>query len=80
VIVGYWTIKLGQRLEKLLDLLKQDILSGPLINMDETTLQVLKENGRSSTNKSYMWVLRGGAPEKPGIYFHYSPTRASSVA
>ena len=75
-----WTIQLGQRIQKLLSLLKQDILSGPLIRMDETTLQVLKEKGRLPTSKSYMWVMRGGAPEKPGIYFHYSPTRASSVA
>jgi transposase len=75
-----WTIQLGQRIEKLLCLLKQDILSGPLIQMDETTLQVLKEKGRLPTTKSYMWVLRGGAPGNPGIYFHYSPTRASSVA
>lgn len=75
-----WAIKLGQCIQKLLSLLKQDILSGPLVNMDETTLQVLKEKGRSPTSKSYMWVLCGGAPKKPGIYFHYSPTRASSVA
>ncbi len=75
-----WTIQLGQRIEQLLGLLKQDVLSGPLIQMDETTLQVLKEKGRLPTSKSYMWVLRGGVPEKPGIYFHYSPSRASSVA
>jgi len=60
-----WTIQLGQRIEKLLGLLKQDILSGPLIQMDETTIQVLKEKGRLPTAKSYMWVMRGGAPEKP---------------
>ncbi|NQU65505.1 MAG: transposase [SAR324 cluster bacterium] len=34
--IANWTIKLGQRLEKLLDLLKQAILSGTLINLDET--------------------------------------------
>ncbi len=48
--------------------------------MDETTLQVLKEKGRSPNTKSYMWVMRGGTSEKPAVYFHYSPTRASSVA
>ena len=75
-----WTIQLGQSIEKLLGLLKQDLLSGPLIQMDETTLQVLKEKNRLPTTKSYMWVIRGGTPEKPGIFFHYSPTRSSVTA
>lgn len=75
-----WTIQLSGILEKLLGLLKQEILSGPLINMDETTLQVLKEKGRSPTSKSYMWIMRGGTPENPGIYFEYNPSRSSDVA
>ncbi len=75
-----WTIQLRKCVAKLLGLLKQEVLSGPLIHMDETTLQVLKEPGRAPTSKSYMWVMRGGAPENPSVYFHYSPTRASTVA
>ena len=69
-----------KRIEKLFGLLKQDILSGPLIRMDEATLQVYKEKGRLPTTKSYMWVMRRGASEKPGIYFHYSPGHGSGVA
>lgn len=75
-----WAIQLGNTLEQLLDLLKQSVLSGPLIQMDETTLQVLKEKGRSPTTKSYMWVLRGGAPKNPIIFFEYRATRSGSVA
>ena len=75
-----WIIQLGKILEILLGLLKQEILSGPLIQMDETTLQVLKEKGRPPTTKSFMWVIRGGPPEKQGVYFHYHPTRSSNVA
>jgi transposase len=75
-----WTIRLGERIETLLGLLRQDILSGPLIQMDETTLQVLKEKGRLPTTKSYLWIMRGGVPGKPVIYFHYSPNRGSGVA
>ncbi|MCP4297242.1 MAG: IS66 family transposase [Proteobacteria bacterium] len=75
-----WTIQLGIILKKLHELLRHEILSGPLINMDETTLQVLKEKGRSPTTKSYMWVMRGGVPDNPGVYFHYSPSRSASVA
>lgn len=75
-----WTIQLGKALKILCELLIQEILSGPLINMDETPIQVLKEEGRDPTTKSYMWVTRTGASENPAVYFHYHPTRASSVA
>jgi len=75
-----WTIQAGIRLARLLELLRHELLSGPLINMDETTIQVLKEKDRSPHSKSYMWVLRGGASDKPGVLFHYSPSRASGVA
>ncbi len=75
-----WAIQLSGILEKLLGLIKQEVLSGPLINMDETTLQVLKEKGRSPTSKSYMWVMRGGTSKNPCIYFEYNPSRASDVA
>lgn len=75
-----WTIQAGLKLQKLLELLKHELLSGPLIHMDETTLQVLKEKDRSPQSKSYMWVMRSGASTKPGVFFHYSPSRASTVA
>lgn len=75
-----WIIQISKALEKLDGLLRQSVLSGPLINMDETPFQVLKEIGRLATTKSYMWVMRGGAPDKPTVYFWYSPTRASAVA
>ncbi len=75
-----WTIRLGVILKRLLYLLHQDLLSGSLINIDETTIQVLKEAGRPPTSKSYMWVLRGGAPNSIGVYFYYSASRSGNVA
>jgi transposase len=30
----------------------------PVVNVDETVVQVMKEPGRSNSSKSYMWVLR----------------------
>jgi transposase len=75
-----WALKTGESLEILLMMLKKEILSGPLINIDETTVQVVKEPGRSAETKSYMWVFRGGTPEKPGIIFEYHPSRAGNIA
>jgi transposase len=47
--------------------------------MDETTVQVLKEQGRAPQSKSFMWVRRGGPPHQPVILFDYDPSRGGSV-
>ena len=75
-----WAMKVAAACQPLLVLLQQEIRSGPLINIDETTVQVLHEPGRAASTKSYMWVCRGGAPENPGLFFHYAPSRSSDVA
>lgn len=75
-----WQIKLLPHLNKLTELLKEHIRSGPLINMDETTLQVLKEPGREATKKSWLWAMYGGPKENPAILYEYSPSRAGEVA
>jgi len=60
--------------------MRDSLLSGPLIHMDETTVQVLKEPGRAPTSKSYMWVQLGGEPDRPVVLFDYEPSRSSGVA
>jgi len=74
-----WAIKVAEKLKPLISLLQEEIRSGPLINIDETPVQVLKEPGRSNTSKSYMWVYRGGDPEKPALIYQYQPTRSGQV-
>lgn len=75
-----WAMKAAAACQPLLTLLQQDILSGPLINADETTVQVLAEPGRLPTTKSYMWIFRGGGPHKPSLIYQYHPTRSGDVA
>ena len=48
-----------------------------MINIDETTVQVLKGPRKS---KSYMWVFKGGPSDKPIVLFQYHPTRSGDVA
>ena len=48
--------------------------------MDETTLQVLKEDGKKAQSKSYLWVQRGGPPGQQVTLFTYSASRGQSVA
>jgi transposase len=75
-----WIIKVAEKCSALVDLLCEEIRGGPLIQIDETPVQVLKEPGRPATAKSYMWVFRGGKPDKPALVYQYRPTRAADVA
>jgi len=74
-----WAMKVAARCSPLMELIKAEILSGPIINIDETPLLVMEEPGRSNKTKSYMWLFRGGDPEKPLVYYKYHPTRAGNV-
>ena len=74
-----WMIKTDQRMAPLRELMVREIRSGPMVNIDETPVQVLNEPGRANTTKSYMWVFRGGSIQRPSVIFHYAPTRAGSV-
>lgn len=74
-----WAMKVAERISPLLLLLGQEIRSGPLVNIDETTVQVLNEPGRANTSKSYMWVFRGGDPDRPTLVYQYHPIRSGQV-
>jgi len=72
-----WTIQVFRKYEILQEMLWKELLSGPLIGIDETTMQVLLESGRSAKTKSYLWVFRGGNPRAPTIVFEYRETRSA---
>ena len=74
-----WAIKVAEQCQPLLSLLHKAIQSGPLVNIDETPVQVMNEPGRANTTKSYMWVFRGGAPDHPILMYQYHPTRSGQV-
>ncbi len=74
-----WAMKVAEICLPLLDLFQNGIRGGPLINVDETPVQVLNEPGRSASQKSYMWVFKGGLPGKPIIVYQYHPTRSGDV-
>ena len=75
-----WVLRVAVACHTLYALLLDEVRSGPVINMDETPVQVLNEPGRANTTKSYMWVCRGGPPGHPAVVFHYHPTRSGRVA
>ena len=75
-----WAMQAASACHPLLNLLKEEIQAGSYVNIDETSLQVLQEPGRSPTSKSYMWVFRRGDPEKPVLIYEYHPTRSGDAA
>lgn len=74
-----WMIRCGKLVQPLINLLRDEMLSYDILNMDETTVQVLDEAGRRAQSKSYMWGQRGGPPGRPVILFDYDPSRSAEV-
>ncbi len=75
-----WAMQVAASSQPLLNLFIDEVLSGFVIQADETTLQVLQEPGRDPTTKSYMWIFRRGDPKKPVLIYEYHPTRGGDVA
>ena len=75
-----WMIRLGQLIVPLMNLMDEIQCGYDVLQMDETTVQVLKEDGRAAQSKSRMWVRRGGPPDKPIVLFNYETTRSGAVA
>lgn len=55
----------AHKIEPLIAHMRSSLLQGEVMHMDETTVQVLKEPDKKPQSKSYMWVQRGGPPDKP---------------
>ena len=79
-VMAKWMVKAARCCSGLIDLLVEEIRSGPLIGIDESPLQVLNEAGRANTTKSYMWVYRGGQLDHPILLYQYHRTRSGREA
>jgi len=80
-----WQQQVYWKLEPLFELLKKAVKDGPVIQMDETPVQVIsdiktaKADGKDK-QESYMWLARGGPVGKKVIWYEYHPTRAACHA
>jgi transposase len=75
-----WQQQVFNKLTPLFELMKETVKSGPVLQMDETVVQVMGEEGRSDTQKSYMWLARGGTSKKKVVWYEYHQTRAGRHA
>ena len=74
-----WIIRLEDVFMPLLNLMRECQLEGDYLQADESRLQVLKETGKAATSDKWMWVVRGGPPDKPSVLFEYDPSRSEIV-
>lgn len=72
-------IQLHAPLQPVAAALKALLTQGPVVQIDETPVQVLGEPGRANTQQSYMWAFCGGPIGKPVRWFEYAPSRAAEV-
>ena len=57
--------------------LHEELLKRDIIHADETTCQVLREDGKEAQSTSYMWIYSSGSDGLPGIVlYEYQPGRS----
>ena len=72
-----WLLNTSEKwLRPVYDTLREQLRKETVLHADETTLQVLKEPGRSSASKSYMWLYRtSGCAKQAIVLYEYQSTR-----
>jgi transposase len=74
-----WMVQAGALIQPVINLLRDRLLDYDILQMDETTVQVLNEAGKAAQSKSYLWLQRGGPPDKPVVLYDYDPGRGAGV-
>lgn len=74
-----WIIRLDEVFRPLINLLREHQLGGDYLQADETRIQVLKEDGKVATTDKWMWLVRGGPPDRPVVLFEYDASRGEEV-
>jgi transposase len=74
-----WMIKLGELIQPLINLMREELLESGFVQCDESRYQVLKEPGKSAESLSYIWVQRSTAHGHPLILYEYDRSRSAEV-
>jgi transposase len=73
-----WVLESAFWFNWIYDRMKAHLLRRDVLFADETTVQVLHEEGRSPQTKSYLWQYSGSGRDGPAIVlFEYQKTRAA---
>ena len=77
-----WILRAAEDwLRPVYDQLHRELVEREVLHADETTMQVLREPGRSAQSKSYIWLYRTGCDEEhPIVLYEYRPNRKAENA
>ena len=77
-----WVLRVAEDwLKPVYEELHRRLLQRQVLHADETTLQVLKLEGRAARSKCYMWLYRtSGDAKSPVVLYEYRPTRKAENA
>ena len=75
-----WAVRVsGDWLEPVYNELHRKLLIHEVLHADETTVQVLHEDGKTAQSKSYMWLYRTGCDSTmPIVLYDYQPDRKAN--
>lgn len=75
-----WVIKLGGLVTPIINLVRDEITKGGIVQADETTIQVRKGTGKSPKSKSYMWAFSRQRDDGKGmVLYELGPSRSHTV-
>lgn len=79
--MAHWMIRCSDEwLLPVYHCIREELLKCAIIHMDETRIQVNKEEGKKASSQSWMWVMQSGMHETiKATFFHYSCTRGAAV-
>jgi len=72
-----WMVKIGELVQPLVNLLRDELLASGFVQCDETRYQVLTEPGKAATSQSYLWVQH--APDPGIVLYDYDASRSAEV-
>lgn len=72
-----WQLEVYEKLKPLEKIMLEYVKTGKVLNMDETTTQILHyENGNTERKKSYIWLAHGGPKNKQLAIYRYFESRS----
>lgn len=67
-------------LSRLMDHFEKELLRNEILHADETTVQVLREDGKRAESKSYMWLYRTSqSVAHQVVLYEYASTRSKKI-
>jgi transposase len=75
-----WVVQAALAARPIWNLLEERLMASHYVACDETHVQVLKEEGRKPTSKSWMWLRTNPSDTEKIILFDYDPHRSGEVA